>query len=163
MKRIFLAAAISTGCLAPIAETNAAPPPAPAEAFLSWTVSPGTFASGTWTIPGTTTITPTLLDVHGDPITVGQLVWETCSGTGSDLANHHPAADCLQRGAVRWRAAVIIDPANITPISPCFCAGDQQGFRLVYRAGRKSGFQSVTGDPFDLLAQLNCPTRTDCP
>ena len=27
----------------------------------------------------------------------------------------------------------------------------------------KSGFQSVTGDPFDLLAQLNCPTRTDCP
>jgi hypothetical protein len=162
MRRIFIAAAVSIGCLAPVAETNSAPPPAPAEVFLSWIVSPGTFASGTWTIPGTTTITPSVLDVNGDPITVGQLVWETCTGSGLDLA-HHPAADCLQRGPVRWRAAVIIDPADITPISPCFCAGAQQGFRLVYRAHRKSGFQSDVGDPFDLLATLNCPTRTDCP
>lgn len=103
---------------------------APADAFLSWTVSPGTFANGVWTIPGTTTLTASVVDAFGDPITEGQLVWETCSGTGLDIGTHHPAADCQQSGPVRWRAAVIIDPANPTAISPCFCAGDQQGSAL---------------------------------
>jgi hypothetical protein len=135
---------------------------APADAFLSWTVSPGTFANGVWTIPGTTTLTASVVDAFGDPITEGQLVWETCTGTGLDIGTHHPAADCQQSGPVRWRAAVIIDPANPTPISPCFCAGDQQGFRLAYRS-RGSGFRSTTGAPFDLFAESNCPARPDCP
>jgi hypothetical protein len=134
----------------------------PADPVLSWTVSPGTFANGVWTIPGTAMLTASVVDEFGDPITEGQLVWETCSGTGLDLGTHHPAADCQQQGPVRWRAAVIIDPANPTPISPCLCAGDQQGFRLAYRS-RGSGFRSTTGAPFDLFAESNCPQQQDCP
>jgi hypothetical protein len=101
------------------------------------------------------------VDEFGNPITEGQLVWQTCSGTGLDLGTHHPAADCQQSGSVRWRDAVIIDPTNPTPISPCLCAGVQQGFRLAYRS-RGSGFRSTTGAPFDLLAAINCPTG-NCP
>jgi hypothetical protein len=114
MKPLVIAAVISVAFMGPTVESQTVTA-APAEAFLSWTVSPGTFA-----------------------------------------------ADCLQPGSVRWRAAVIIDPANPVPISPCFCAGDQQGFRLAYRS-RGSGFKSVLGDPFDLFAESSCPARTDCP
>ena len=161
MRILAIAAVAIAVCLGSIAgsQTTFA---APADAFLSWTVSPGTFANGVWTIPGTTTLTASVVDGSGHPITEGQLVWETCSGTGQDLGTHHPAADCQQSGSVRWRGNVIIDPANPTPISPCFCAGAQQGFRLVYRS-RGSGFRSTTGAPFDLLAESNCPRRTDCP
>jgi hypothetical protein len=133
-----------------------------ADAFLSYTVSPGTLVNSVWTIPGTTTLTASVVDEFGAPITEGQLVWETCSGTGQDLGTHHPAADCQQPGPVRWRGAVIVDPANPLPISPCLCAGDQQGFRLAYRS-RGSGYRSTTAAPFDLFAESNCPTRTDCP
>jgi hypothetical protein len=154
-----LATAVSLGSLGGSQTTVSA---VPADAFLSWTVSPGTFADGVWTIPGTTAVTPSVEDEFGNPITEGHLVWETCSGTGQDLGTHHPAADCAQPGPVRWQPAVIVNLANPIPIHPCFCAGDQQGFRLAYR-GRGSGFRSTTGEPFDLFAESNCPTRQDCP
>jgi len=162
MKALVIAAVVSVACLASTAEAN--PPAPPGDVLLSWTVIPGTFAAGVWTLPdGTTVVTASVVDqVTGDPVTVGELVWETCSGTGRDLAAHHSFADCLQHGSVRWKGAVIIDPANPVPISPCLCAGDQQGFRLVFK-GRKTGYSSEVGDPFDLLAVSNCPARTDCP
>jgi hypothetical protein len=147
-------------CLGSVAESRTISV-APADAFLDWTVSPGTLVGDVWTLPeGTTTLTASVVDEFGDPITEGQLVWETCSGSGSDLGTHHPAADCQQPGPVRWRGAVIIDLANPRPINPCFCAGVQQGFRLVYRS-RRSGFRSTTGEPFDLFANMSCPSN--CP
>jgi hypothetical protein len=153
-----VATALSLGSVAGSPTISAAP----SDAILSWTVSPGTFADGVWTIPGTTTVTASVVDESGNPITDGQLVWETCTGTGLDLGTHHPAADCQQQSPVRWKASVIIDPANPVAIRPCFCAGDQQGFRLAYRS-RGSGFRSTTGTPFDLLADSNCPMRQTCP
>jgi hypothetical protein len=159
--KILAIATVAIGvCLASVAGSQTISA-TPAAAVLSWTVSPGTFQNGVWTIPGTTTLTASVVDGSGNPITEGQLVWETCSGTGQDIATHHPTVDCQQSGSVRWRPAVIIDPANPVPISPCFCAGVQQGFRLVYRS-RGSGFRSTTGTPFDLLAEGNCPL-SDCP
>jgi hypothetical protein len=131
----------------------------PADVVLSWSVSPGTFASGVWTIPGTTTVTASVEDAFGDPITEGELIWETCSGTGNDRT-HHPAADCQQKGSARWKPNVVLDPANPTPIRPCFCAGDRQGFRLVYRRG---GGRAVAAPPFDLYAESSCPARQSCP
>jgi len=160
--RILAIVALATAvCLGSAAESRTIST-APADAFLSWTVL-GTLTSvdpDIWTIPGTTTLTASVMDEFGAPITEGELVWQTCSGSGQDLGTHHPAADCQQPGPVRWRGAVIIDPANLTPINPHFCAGDQQGFRLAYHS-RGSGFRSTTGDPFDLLADSNglpnCP------
>jgi hypothetical protein len=154
-----VATALSLGSVAGSQTVSAAPP----DVVLSWTVSPGTFANGIWTIPGTTTLTASVVDEFGHPITEGELVWQTCRGTGADLGTHHSAADCQQSGSVRWRdAAIIPDPANPTPISPCLCAGDQQGFRLTYRS-RGSGFRSTTGAPFDLFAESSCPMRPSCP
>ena len=160
MRILAIAAAVATAvCLGSVAGSQ--PISAPADAFLSWTVSPGTFANGVWTIPGTTTLTASVVDEFGSPITEGRLVWETCSGSGADLGTHHPAADCQQPGPVRWRGDVIINLANPLPISPCLCAGDQQGFRLAYQS-RGSGFRSTTGTPFDLFAESTCPRRQDC-
>jgi len=158
MRILAMVAVVMTVCLgaASGAQTIAA---APSSAFPTWTVSPGTFAGGVWTIPGTTTLTAAVVDASGNPITAGQLIWQTCGRSGLDAA-HHSAADCLQSGAVRWQNAVILDPANPTPISPCFCAGVQQGFRLAYRS-KGSGFQSTTGTPFDLFAATSCPIT--CP
>ena len=162
MKSPFSGAAAIAACLGFAAGSQAVAPPL-ATAFLGWTVSPGTFASGVWTIPGTTILSASAKDEFGQDITEGQLVWQTCSGTGQDLGTHHPAADCQQSGPVRWKAAVMIDLTNAVPISPCLCAGDEQGFRLVYRGGRRTGFASATGAPFDLFAESGCPTRVDCP
>ena len=131
--------------------------PAAADAFLSWTVSPGTFANGVWTIPGTTDLTASVVDEFGNPITVGELVMQNCGGTWRDPIMH-PAADCEGRGPVRWRDQFRLDLANPRPIDLCFCAGDQLGFRFAYR-NLRSGFQSITGEPFDLLAESTCPAR----
>jgi hypothetical protein len=130
---------------------------APAEAFLSWTVSPGTFENGVWTIPGTTTITASVVDQFGDPITGGVLYWQVCQSVGAVVIGL-PAAECAERGnRARWVSAVIIEPTNLVGISPCFYAGQQTGFRLVYES-RGSGFQRTTGEPFDLYAEIDCPT-----
>ena len=160
MRILTIVAVVTTVCLSPASETQTIAA-APSSAFLIWTVSPGTFANGVWTIPGTTTLTAAAVDESGNPIVQGQLVWQTCGGTGQDLATHHSATDCQQSGPVRWQDAVILDPANPTPISPCFCAGVQQGFRLTYRSQGGSGFRSATGTPFDLFAQTSCPIT--CP
>src|SRR5262245_2488510 len=118
--RILAIVALATAvCLGYAAESRTMAA-APADALLDWTVSPGTLTSidpDIWTMPGTTTLTVSVMDEFGAPITEGQLVWETCSGSGQDLGTHHPAADCQQSGPVRWRGAVIIDPANPTPIN----------------------------------------------
>jgi hypothetical protein len=157
---IAIVAVAIAACLGSIAghqALSAAPP----EPHLAWTVSPGTFQNGVWTIPGTTSLTASVADADtGEAITEGLLVWETC-GTGQAPVTHHPAADCQQPGPVRWQTAVVIFPDNPTPISPCLCAGDQQGFRLAYRS-RGSGYRNTTGIPFDLFAESNCPTRA-CP
>jgi hypothetical protein len=131
---------------------------APADAFLSVTVSPGTFENGVWTIPGTTTLTASIVDAFGDPITEGSLFWQVCTLAGFALTGL-PAADCAQPGRAQSRNAVVLDPANVIPISPCLCAGEQLGFRLFYR-GEGSGFRNTTGEPFDLFAEIDCPV---CP
>jgi len=87
-------------CLGSVAESRTISV-APADAFLDWTVSDGTLVGDVWMIPGTTTLTASVVDEFGNPITEGQLVWETCSGSGQDLGTHHPAADCQQPGPVR--------------------------------------------------------------
>jgi len=158
MRVLGIVALASAICLGFATETKTIAA-APGDAFLVWTVSPGTFENGVWTIPGTTMLTAAVVDGSGNPITEGQLVWQTCTGAGQDRA-HHPVADCQQRGSARWVGDVLINPANPLPISPCFCAGVQQGFRLAYN-GRGSGFRSTTGTPFDLLAASSCPTT--CP
>jgi hypothetical protein len=162
MKSLFIGAAAIAACLGFAAGSQAVAPPL-ATAFLGWTVSPGTFANGVWTIPGTTDITASVKDAAGQNITEGELVWETCTGTGQDSGTHHPAADCQQSGPVRWKGNTTVNLANPIAISPCFCAGDQQGFRLVYRGGRRTGFASATGTPFDVFAESSCPARVDCP
>src|SRR5262245_17178966 len=104
MRILAIAAVATAGCLGSIAGSQTISA-VPADAFLSWTVSPGTFANGVWTIPGTTTLTASVVDEFGKPITEGQLVWQDCSGSGLDLDVPHPAADCQQPGqpGVRWQ------------------------------------------------------------
>lgn len=135
---------------------------APAEAFLNWTVSPGTYQNGVWTIPGTTTLTASVVDVSGQPITVGTLYWQVCTSR-KDLSGQ-PTIECSQStGPVKWVSQVLFDlsAGAPTPISPCLCAGDQVGFRLYYRSS-KGLYKSVIGDAFDLFAETSCPTRS-CP
>ena len=153
MKILVITAMITGAFLGSVAQIVSA---APAEAFLSWTVSPGTFADGIWTIPGTTTVTASVVDEFGDPITEGVLYWQVCESVGAVVIGL-PAAECAERGnQERWVTAVTIDPANLMAISPCFYAGQQTGFRLVYQS-RGSGFQRTIGEPFDLYAEIDCP------
>jgi hypothetical protein len=165
MRILAIVALATTVCLGSAAEswTKSA---APANAFLDWTVSPGIFAEGgpdpdIWTIPGTTTLTASVTDDFGAPITQGELVWEICSANERGFLVGRPASDCEQRGhAVRWNDAVILDPANPTDVHPHYCIGQQVGWRLAYHG--RGGFRSTTGEPFDLFAEISDPSL-NCP
>jgi hypothetical protein len=62
MRILAIATAVATAvCMGSVAGRQSISA-APADAFISWTVSPGTFANGVWTIPGTTTLTALVVD-----------------------------------------------------------------------------------------------------
>src|SRR4030095_16623219 len=110
---------------------------APADAFLSFTVSPGTLVDSVLHIPGTPRLTASIVDELRNPITEGRLVWEVCSTTGL-IIEGRPSADCANQGSVRWRGQAIVDLVNQIPIGPCLSAGQQIGFCLSYtRRGRR--------------------------
>jgi hypothetical protein len=168
MKPLAVATLFIAVCLTPVARgqtvsSEVSPLSAPADAFLSWTVSPGVFLNGVWSIPGTTTLTALVADEFGEPITQGNLYWQTC--TNLHTLQGLPSVDCAQKlGPAKWQSQVWLNPGGTPPtsISPCFCAGQQVGFRLLYRA-KGSGFKNVTGEAFDLFATSSCPDRSDCP
>jgi hypothetical protein len=161
MKTLAVATLATVACLGSVAQGQTVSS-APADAFLSWTVSPGTLENGVWIIPGTTTLTASIVDEFGNPITEGRLVWETCTVISGLAITGRPSADCEQHGPARWTVAAIVNLANPIPISPCLCAGQQLGFRLSYR-GQGSGFRNTTSEPFDLLAEISCPPPEVCP
>ena len=168
--RILAIVALATAvCLGAVAESQTISVSAAlADVVLDWTVSPGIFAFGTyadvWTIPGTTTLTASVMDEFGQQITVGELVWQICEGKERGFGVGRPASYCQQRNpGVSWNDVVGLPLPNPPDVHPCFCMGQQIGWRLAYHGGRRVGFRSTTGKPFDLIADMNCPTRTNCP
>ena len=72
MKPLAVATLLIAICLSPVARgqivsSEVSPLSVPADAFLSWTVSPGAFLNGVWSIPGTTTLTALVADEFGEP------------------------------------------------------------------------------------------------